>query len=83
MQFRKKKDKDGEIFFSINEEDLYVDRIFFQDFVYLSEKTLGLFLLEIVESGLISNKYNFDREQETPVDSWFIYSPAVLSITAF
>lgn len=60
-----------------------MDRIFFQDFVYLSEKTLDLSLLTIVESELISNKYKFDREQEPPVDIWFIYSPDVLSITAF
>lgn len=56
--------------------------MFFQDFIELSVKTLGLSSLEIVESGLISNKYNFDREQETPVDSCFIYSPSVLPVTA-
>ena len=55
-----------------------MDQIFFQDFVYLSEKTLDLSLLTIVESELISNKYKFDREQEPPVDIWFIYSPDVL-----
>lgn len=47
-----------------------------------SREDIGYFMLETVESGLISNKINFDGEQETLVDTYFIYSPSVLPAIA-
>lgn len=85
MQFRKKKKKkvcELERFFIIQEGPIHEPDVFFQEFIELLGKTLGLSLLETVERGLISNEFNFDRERDTSVDICFMYSPSVLPVTA-
>lgn len=52
----------------------------FQEFKELLEKTLHSSLLETVESGLISSKFNLDRERETPADICFICSPSGIPV---